>query len=166
LFDMRARSCASPLFRHLRRYLADKSYQREMAEWAEKIDSAAYSSVKEAILGDAPALRIARTLSAEDETGPEYAKFLLRELRAHDLGYVAALDEVKSREDRVRRNILNGLESVKAKLHLEKGDVAIFDAHLRGNQVISRYAPYYFKPEARYSIGVVRSHSGRRRSFQ
>ena len=127
LFDARARSCASLLFRHLRRFLTHKPHMEEMAAWAEKIDSAAYSSVEEAILGDAPALRIARTLSAEDETGAEYARFLLRQLRDHDLSYVADLDEVKSREDRVRRSILNGLESVKARLRLEAGDVAVED---------------------------------------
>jgi len=160
LFDARARSCASLLYRHLRRSLTDKPHFKEMAAWAEKIDSAAYSSVEEAILGDAPALRIARTLSAEDETGAEYAEFLLHELRDHDLSYVAALDEVKSREDRVRRSILNGLESVKTRLRLEAGEVAVFDARPRGDQVISRYAPYYFEPKARYSIAVVRSPGG------
>src|ERR1039458_3584660 len=120
LFDARARSCASLLFQRLRRFLTHKPHMEEMAAWAEKIDSAAYSSVEEAILGDAPALRIARTLSAEEETGAEYARFLLRQLRDHDLSYVAALDEVKSREDRVRRSILNGLQRVKARLRSEE----------------------------------------------
>jgi hypothetical protein len=160
LFDPRARSCASLVFRHLHRFLTHKPYLKEMAEWAEKIDSATYSSVEEAILGDAPALRIARTLAGEDETGPEYAKFLLRQMRDHDLSYVAALNEVKSREDRVRRGILKGLKRVKARLTLERGDVAVFDARPRGDQVISRYAAYYFEPKARYSIAVVRSPEG------
>jgi hypothetical protein len=160
LFDGRAPSCASLLFRNFRRFLTHKPYFKEMSEWAEKIDSAAYSSVEEAILGNAPALRIARTLSGEDETGAEYAKRLLRQLRDHDLSYVADLDEVKSREDRVRRGILKGLKRVKARLRLERGDVAVFDAHPRGDQVISRYAPYYFEPKARYSIAVVRSPEG------
>jgi hypothetical protein len=157
LFDPRARSCASLILRHLPRFLSHKPHLKEMVSWAEKIDSARYSSVEEAILGDAPALRIARTLSGEDETGSEYANFLLRQLRDHDLDYVAALDEVKAREDRVRRSILSGLKRVKARLRLEQGDVAVFDAHRRGDQVISRYAPYYFEPKARYSIAVVRS---------
>jgi hypothetical protein len=157
LFDTRARSCASLLFRHFRRSLVDKPHFKEMVAWAEKIDSAAYSSVEEAILGDAAALRISRTLSIEDESGAEYPQFLLRQLRDHDLNYVADLSEVKYREDRVRRNILNGLQSVKAKLHVEPGDVAVFDARPEGDQVISRYAPYYFVPNARYSIAVVRS---------
>ncbi len=33
----------------------------------------------------------------------------------------------------------------------------MFDARPKRDQVISRYAPYYFQPEARYSITVVRS---------
>jgi len=160
LFDARARSCASLLYRHLRRSLTDKPHFKEMAAWAEKVDAADYSSVEEAILGNAPALKIPRTLSTEDTVGPEYARFLLRELRDHDLSYVAALAEVKSREDRVRHSILNGLESVKARLRLEEGDVAVFDARPRGDQVISRYAPYYFEPKARYSIAVVHSPGG------
>jgi hypothetical protein len=73
---------------------------------------------------------------------------------------VTDLEEVKNREDKTRRSILKGLESVKAKLKLKKGGIAVFDARSRPDQVISRYAPYYFQPEARYSIAVVRSEGG------
>lgn len=162
LFDPRASSCASLLFRNLRRFLSHKPHFKEMVAWAEKIDSAKYSSVNEAILGEAPALRIARTLSANnnDESGPDYARFLLLQLRDHDLSQVAELHEVKSREDQMRRSILSGLKSVKTKLRLEKGNIAVFDARPKQDQVISRYAPYYFQPGARYSIAVVRSEDG------
>ena len=60
----------------------------------------------------------------DQENVPEYARFLLRELRAHDLSHVARLDEVKRREERVRHSILNGLKRVKARLRVEPGDVA------------------------------------------
>src|SRR5215469_24476 len=160
LFDVRAQSCASLLFRSLRRSLGHKPHLKDMVIWAEKIDAAKYSSVKEAILGNAPALRIARTLSADDETGQDYSRFLLQQLRDHDLSYVADLEEVKNREDKTRRSILKGLETVKAKLKLKKGGIAVFDARPRRDQVISRYAPYYFQPQARYSIAVVRSEGG------
>ncbi len=160
LFDARARSCASLLFRSLRSFLSHKPHLKEMVRWAGKIDSASYSSVTEAILGESPALRIARTISSEDENGPDYARFLLAQLRDHDLAYVAALDEVKSRDNRTRRRILKGLESLKAKIRLEKGDVAVLDARPKRHQVINRYTPYYFRPEARYSISVVRSRDG------
>src|SRR5579872_5805520 len=113
IFDPRANSCAALLYRNFRRFLSGKPHLKDMVKWAEKIDAAKYSSVKEAILGEAPALKIARTLSGEDESGPEYARFLLRKLRDHDLAYVADLEEVKSREDRIRCSILKGLEAVK-----------------------------------------------------
>jgi hypothetical protein len=100
---------------------------KELIAWADKTDAAQYSSVKEATDGDAPARRIARSLSADDQSGPDYGRFLLDHLRDHDLAHVAALEEVKSREDRMRRSILSGLESVRAKLRLEKGGVAVFD---------------------------------------
>jgi hypothetical protein len=160
LFDPRARSCAALIFKHFRRQFSDKPHLKEMVDWAEKIDSARYSSVKEAILGDAPALKIARTLSVEEERPAEYARFLLRQLRDHDLRRVAGLEEVKSREGRVRHNIIKGLESVKARLRLQPGDVAVFDARPKEGQVISRYAPYYFQPNARYSIAVIRYPEG------
>lgn len=160
LFDARANSCASLLYRNFRRFLSGKPHFKDMATWAEKIDAAEYSSVKEAILGDAPALRIARTLSGEEEGAAEYARFLILQLREHDLAYVADLEPVKTREDRIRRSILSGLESVKSRLRLEKGGVAVFDARPNRHQVINRYAPYFFQPEARYSIAVVRSRAG------
>lgn len=160
LFDVHAKSCASLLFRALRRFLSHKPHLKDLVAWSEKIDSAQYSSVEEAILGDAPALRIARTLSSSNETDLDYARFLLRELRDHDLSQVADRTDVRNRESKVRRSILNGLESVKGKLRLEKGGVAVFDARPKRGQVISRYAPYYFEPKARYSIAVVRSEEG------
>lgn len=159
-FDPRARSCASLLYRHLRRSLIDKPQFKEMVVWAEKIDAAAYSSVDEAILGEAPALQISRTLSVEDENWQDYVRFLLRELRDHDLAYVANLKEVKSRAGQIRRRIENGLKRVKATLRLEPGDVVVFDARSNGKQVISRYAAYYFQPKARYSIAVIYSPEG------
>lgn len=159
-YDDRAPSCAGLLYKHLRKSLANKPHFKEMAAWAEKIDSAAFSSVEEAILGDAPALQINRSLLLEEKSGREYARFLMIQLRDHDLNYVAALDEVKRRERRVRRSLENGLERVRARARIEKGGVIVFDMRRNRNQMISRYAPYCVAPDARYSIGIVRSPQG------
>jgi nanoRNase/pAp phosphatase (c-di-AMP/oligoRNAs hydrolase) len=129
-----------------------------MVYWAEKIDSASYASVEEAILGDAPALIISRSLLAEEEeSGPGYAYFLLREMRAHDLSYVAGLREVTRRETKVRRTLQSGLKKATALARMEKGNVVIMDVKKNRTQMISRYAPYHAAPHARYSIGIVRS---------
>jgi hypothetical protein len=157
LFDSTARSCASLLFRRLRRFFDDKPHFREMVAWAEKIDSASYTSVEEAIFGDAPALQVNRSLSVAEKSEAKYARYLLQELRTHNLTYVAALDQVKRREKRVRESILKGLKTVGNRLRIEPGNVAFFDVQRKDDRIISRYAPYYFAPSARYSIAVIRS---------
>jgi hypothetical protein len=157
-FDDRAPSCATLLFRHLKRFLVHKPHFREMVYWAEKIDSAAYASVEEAILGDSPALRVSRSLLLEEEAnGPGYAYYLLEQMRAHDLSYVAGLHEVAQREKQARRTLQRGLKKAKATTRIEPGDIVIMDVRKSNNQMISRYAPYHVAPHARYSIGIVRS---------
>jgi nanoRNase/pAp phosphatase (c-di-AMP/oligoRNAs hydrolase) len=114
--------------------------------------------VEEAILGDAPALRINRSLLLEEEeNGPGYAYFLLQEMRAHDLNYVAGLREVAEREQKARRTLQYGLKKAKAAARMKQGEIVVMDTRKNRNQMISRYAPYYAKPHARYSIGIVRS---------
>src|SRR6185312_10838411 len=132
--------------------LAHKPHFTEMVEWAEKIDSARYSSVEEAILGDAPALRINRSILLEP--GAEYARFLGKELRSRPLSDVAALDEVKTRQDEAERRIRAGLKHVEGRIRMEPGAVATFEAEPRKDEMINRYSAYYFVPNARYSIGV------------
>lgn len=157
LFDRRAPSCATLLYRRLRPFLIHKPHFKELTMWAEKIDSASYASVQEAILGDAPALRINRSLAFEEENGTEYAYFLLREMRSHDLHYVASLKEVVRREKKIRHILEKNLRKTKAAARMEKGGVVILDMAKHDRNIISRYAPYYAHPDARYSISVIRS---------
>ena len=157
MFDERAPSCATLLFRHLRGSLKHKPHFQEMVYWAEKIDSASFTSVHEAILGDAPALRIGRSLLMEEEAnGPGYAYFLLQQMRAHDLNYVAGLREVKQREQKARRTLERGLKRATAAARMKQG-VVVMDVNRSRDQMISRYAPYFAQPNARYSIGIVRA---------
>lgn len=158
LFDDQAASCASLLFRYLRDFLSGIPHFEEMVVWAEKIDSASYSSVQEAILGNSPALQINRSLLVE--TTVEYAHFLLKELRVHDLSYVARLPQVKSRQDEVQHQIEAGLKQVENHIRVEKNKIVVIETEKRDGEIISRYAPYYFVPEARYSITVVRTKEG------
>ena len=157
-FDEQAGSCTSLLFRHLGDALAGKPHFPEIVEWAEKIDSARYESVEEAILGDAPALRINRSILLEP--GAEYARFLCKELRNHPLNYVAALNEVKTRQDEVERRTRAGLKQVEKHITMEPGAVATFEAELTKDEMINRYSAYYFAPDARYSVGIIHSEDG------
>jgi hypothetical protein len=158
LFDDRAGSCASLLFRHLDKALAGKPHFQEMVAWAEKIDSARYASVEEAILGEAAALQINRSILFEP--GADYARFLCKELRAHPLDFVAALDAVKIRQDGVERRIRAGLKQVEKRIRMEPGAVATFEAEQSKDEMINRYSAYYFAPDARYSVGIIHSEEG------
>ncbi|HXA84119.1 MAG TPA: hypothetical protein VNZ47_03525 [Candidatus Dormibacteraeota bacterium] len=158
LFDDRAASCASLLFRHVGEALTGRPHFNEMVAWAEKIDSARYASVEEAILGEAAALKINRSILFEP--GTDYAQFLCKELRAHPLDYVAALDAIKIRQDEVERRIRAGLKQVEKRIRMEPGAVATFEAEQSKDEMINRYSAYYFAPDARYSIGIIHSDEG------
>lgn len=157
-YDDCSGSCALLLWRNFAEFLKDHYHYGEMVEWAEKIDSAAYSSVEEAVLGMAPALEINFSLIMGN--GQEYCEFLVRQLRYRTLGEVAQLPEVRVRVQEVRRRMNLGLNRLKNTIKLEPGGIAVFEAEQTEEDIISRYAPYYFYPDARYSIGLVRSAKG------
>lgn len=157
-FDEQAGSCASLLFRHVGHVLAGKAHLQEMVAWAEKIDSARYASVEEAVLGKAAALKINRSILFE--SGADYARFLCKELRAHPLDHVAALDAVRNRQDEVERRIRAGLKQVEKRIRMEPGAVATFEAEQGKDEMINRYSAYYFVPDARYSVGIIHSEEG------
>jgi hypothetical protein len=152
LFDTHAPSCASVLWKEFSSFFDDRF--AEMVFWANKIDSASYTSVEEAIFGEAPALRINSSLMLRN--GVDYCRLLVRELSSKDLHRVAELPEVRERYAEVRRRRELGLKRMKSRVHLEEGNIVAFDIEANENDISSRYAPYYFFETARYSIGAIR----------
>jgi hypothetical protein len=67
---------------------------------------------------------------------------------------------VKERAERVQAKICAGLNCFGQAAHLDNGEIVVFDLNTQKEVMISRYAPYYFFPEARYSVGVMRSPNG------
>ena len=88
--------------------------------------------------------------------GTAYCKVLLRELESGDLHRVADLPEVRARYAEVRAQKEAGLKRVEERVRLEEGGIVTFDVEAHENDIISRYAPYYFFERARYSLGVIR----------
>ena len=153
-YNERAGSCALLLWRNLARLLSDQDRYGEMVEWADKIDSALYSSIEEAIFGDAPALRI--NFSLMHKGGDDYGKWLVRQLGRKTLTQVAQLPEIVGRYQKVRAMIQSGLDLLEQRIVLLDDEIAAFDVMNTSNVILSRYAPYYFFPNARYSIGILR----------
>jgi hypothetical protein len=153
-YDHTLGSCASLLWAHLAKHLRSPGRYEEMVQWAERIDAARYSSVTEAILGDEPALRIRLSLMIRSDR--DYCEYLVRHLRQGTLEQLAQLPEVGDRYQEAASLIREGLERLKDHIRLEAGGIAVFDVQTSDRAIISRYAPYYFFPQARYSIGVLR----------
>ena len=157
LYDSHYGSTASLLWDSFKSFFSSRPRFSDMAKWADKIDSARYESVKEAIFGDAPALQINFSLMLADAM---YCEFLVRHLRERDLKQVSELPEVAQRFEEVRKRIDKGLEHLRNRIMLLEDGIVAFDVDTAEDAIVSRYAPYYFHPDARYSIGLSRRSEG------
>ncbi len=158
VYDNRADSCAGLLWRHLAGELGYRNSRYEaIVRWAEKTDAARYESVHEAIFSHAPALRINTGLALGDQQG--YCEGLVRALRERTLEEVADFPDVQRRFAEVQSLMQVGLDRFSKAARLESDGIVVFDVDTKG-AIISRYAPYYFFPDARYSAGIVRRDGG------
>jgi hypothetical protein len=157
LYDPEAPSCAELIWRKSYRLLREPRF-REMVEWAHRIDSARYGSVEEAVLGDAPALRI--NFSFLRDSSPGYCTFLVESLRSKSLAQVAASRQVAGHYQSVRKAIQSGQKLFQRASHMEKDGIVVFDVQQAGDALLSRYAPYLAYPTARYSVGIMDSGDG------
>jgi hypothetical protein len=152
LYDASAFSCAEVIWRKSYRSLRQPRF-REMVEWARRIDGARYGSVEEAVLGDAPALRI--NFSFLRDSSAEYCRFLVESLRSKSLAEVAASRHVADCYQSVRKAIQSGLRLFRKASRLEKDGIVVFHVEDTGKALLSRYAPYLDYPKARYSVGIL-----------
>lgn len=153
-YDKNAASCAGLLFTHLAKNLSDPGRYAEMAAWAEKIDSADYASVEEAVHGTNAALEINLSLSV-DANSHDYADLLLQSMSTMTLDATRELPEVQRRIVVARRRTQSGLLAVERSIRIVDDEIAVFSARESKNVTINRYSPYLFYPNAAYSVALV-----------
>jgi hypothetical protein len=156
-YDAQSPSCSSLLWRRIGTDLREPRF-REMVNWADRIDGARYPSIRDAVLGRSPAMRISFSLLANSSA--EYCSFLVKNLRDRNLAEVAGMRRVQTLYRDVHSAIRRGLKDFKKSAHVERDGIVVYDIENNGRSIVSRYAPYYFYPDARYSIGVSRSPQG------
>ncbi len=158
IYDKRSGSCASLLWRH---FLAAFGYRNQryqnLVDWADRIDSARYASVEQAIFGKEPALQINLSLAGDD--GAEYCTNLLKLLKSETLEYVAALPQVQEKSAHAESLIRAGMRRFVKGSRLEADGIVVYIVD-SADVIISRYAPYYIFPDARYSVGLMISPDG------
>jgi hypothetical protein len=158
VFDAARKSCARLLWNHLDSAFAYQNARfEELVRWADKTDSADYESPSEAISGDAPALQIVRGLGMGDDEN--HCRQLIRLLRRRSLTEAADVPAVRERYQRSVEQTHAGLQRIARAIVLDDDGIALFDVDGRGVN-INRYAPFHFFPDARYSLGIIRSDEG------
>lgn len=153
-YDPNCPSCSLLLWTNLRTELRNSARLAEMVFWANKIDSATYDSVDEAIFGGSPAMDVSLSLAVE--RSDQYCNLLVSSLRTKSLDEVACFPEVRAAAQSVKGQLRRGLDEVGRHIGAD-GDIAICDIEQPEEGIISRYSPYYFKPDAKYSAMLVRS---------
>ena len=155
IYDRGSSSCAMLLWRAFHAGLSAASKYEELVWWADKIDSARYDSIEEALYGTHPAIDI--SLSLIDGNSRAYCDFLLRSMRSMPLQAVANTPAVRRRVVSVRRRMADGLSALSRDIRLVEGNIAVVDTRQRRGSIVSRYSPYRYYPQARYSVALIRS---------
>ena len=151
-YDRKAKSCAALLQKHLRKHFGYRNRRYDaLVNWAQLIDSASYKDVRQALLAPTAALQISLSLANADAA---YCQRLVKALKAQSLSAVASSAYVQRRVRVAKASLKDGLKYFSKAVHLD-GDIAVFDVEAK-DRMFSRYAPYYFYPRARYSVGVMR----------
>ena len=152
-FDPKAKSCT----RFLALTCADKfgfdlEPHRELIEWAEIIDSAAFASPAAAIELREPALRIMAWIEQNhDRAATERLIGLLA--AARPLEEIASSPFIAVPLERVLGEHRRALEVFRERTRLE-GGVAIYDVSDTRLEAFNKFIPYYLFPECRFVVGV------------
>ena len=129
----------------------------EMARWSDVIDAARYRDVDEAVFGDAPALRIARALTAAPAM--DWTDWLVGELLEHTLEQVAALEDVERAYQRAARNRDKALVQFPPTVRSREDRVLAYDASSNSIRR-ERFAPFFHHPDIFYAVGVIPTRAG------
>jgi hypothetical protein len=153
LYDPESRSAARLLWNRGAAILGGTDRLAEMVYWADKIDTADYDGINQALFGTEPALQVSRSLSVDADS--KYCNFLVRALCVSSLRDLAAQPEVQRRSVQADEMNREGLRRLDEVIELQ-GNIAVFDV-VTENALVNRYSAFYLHPNAQYSIGTFRS---------
>jgi nanoRNase/pAp phosphatase (c-di-AMP/oligoRNAs hydrolase) len=152
-YDSEAKSCASLIAESARaEHVELPAHLIDSTFWANKLDSAEYSSPQEAVMLKTPAQQI--SLSFRSDSSTEYHNMLVRFLVSHDLNEVVDHQEVRSRILPALIRYKNGLRLMSRRCRALENIVLYAIAQNR--EIVDRMMPYYWHPEKRFSLGYIR----------
>ena len=155
VYDAQAPSCAGLLWNHLSSAFGYRNYRfSPLVSAAEKTDSAAYESPKEAVFGDSPALRLNHSL-AVGQDALLYSIHLAKLLLEKDIDRVLKEPKVSRRVKMAEQLIRKGVTRIQEAIRITIRGTAVFS--VKGNDVIiPRYGAFLNAHDAPYSVGLVK----------
>lgn len=127
------------------------SFLHATVRWADKIDAATYDSPSEAVSTLPAARQLALSLAVD--TSADYHANLILSLRSQPMDHVVRRPEFR---DQCHMGVVKyekGLRIMKSRAELDR-DIVIYRLRLE-DEIIDRMMPYYFFPEANFSLGIV-----------
>jgi hypothetical protein len=156
-YDASAPSCAGVLWARYATILHERfPAPAQLAAWADKIDSAAYDSVEEALFSTASAMAVSRALAQADASLMVEIVTSLRTTALEDIGRSPQVAALSNRWLDGQGEALRAFRKI-ARL-TDDGTVLFEIEEVHGS--FSRYLPFYIFPDARYSLGLVCTASG------
>ena len=158
-WDVDSPSCPPIILRHAQQYWQYDPPERfvEMAHWSDIVDAARYEDVEQAVFGDTPALRVARSLTVAPS--PAWIDELAEAMSEHSLDEIAARADVERAHQRASRNRDKALEQFPPTVEWSRAGVLFFDASSSRIRR-ERFAVFYHYPELYYAVGVIPTRSG------
>ena len=138
------------------RFGFDVSGLGELLYWADIIDGARFDSARSAVEMEAPAMKLAMVIENADT--PDFIPRLIPLLTDMTLGDIMAEPFVRERISPLMSKHMAAMTLIRTKAELADG-VVFYDLLDRPTEAISKFIPYYYFPEATYTVGVTRSAS-------
>jgi hypothetical protein len=123
----------------------------ELVKWADIIDGARYTSAREAVEMQAPAMQL--TLEIESAKGSEIIHKIIRWMRHRKLSDIIQEPEIQQLYAPLHERHLRSIEIIRNRAHTEDG-VIFFD--LIGDELegYNKFIPYYLFPNSTYTVSV------------
>jgi hypothetical protein len=126
----------------------------ELLYWADIIDGARYESARAAVEMAEPAMKL--TMVIENADTPDFIPRIIPLLTTLPLAEVIAQPFVQEKIAPLLASHRASMALIQKRAVLEDG-VIFFDLMDRETEGLSKFIPYYYHPEAIYTVGITRS---------
>ena len=126
---------------------------RDLIDWAELIDGAQFTSPRQAVRLEEPALKLMMVFEANKD--PTLIPKVIGEMQHESLKNIIELPYVKEKLEPLFARHQKNIELVNSRAKLE-GDVVFYDVADQPLDAINKFIPYELYPDARYSLNVSR----------